>query len=45
MAEPGKIYIGKKTYEHVKDIFKTKPVSKQTVKGKTMEVSVYEVLV
>ena len=45
MAEPSKIYIGKKTYEHIKDIFKTKPVRKQTVKGKTMEVSVYEVLV
>jgi len=45
MAAPGKIYIGKTTYENIKDIFETKPVSKQTVKGKTMEVSVYEVLV
>jgi adenylate cyclase len=45
MAEPGKIYIGKTTYDNIKDIFKTQPVSKQTVKGKTMEVNVYEVLV
>jgi adenylate cyclase len=45
MAPPGKIYVGKTTYEQIKDIFKTRPVSTQTVKGKTMEVSVYEVLV
>jgi adenylate cyclase len=45
MAPPGKIYIGETTYEYIKDIFKTRPVIKQTVKGKTMEVNVYEVLV
>jgi adenylate cyclase len=45
MAAPGKIYIGETTYEQVKGLFKTRPVSRQTVKGKTMEVNVYEVLV
>lgn len=45
MAEPGTIFIGKKTYEHIKDVFKTRPVGMQTVKGKTMEVNVYEILV
>jgi class 3 adenylate cyclase len=45
IAAPGKIYIGQTTYEHIKDIFKTQSVGKQTVKGKTMEVNVYEVLV
>ena len=45
MVAPGKIYIGETTYKYIKDIFKTKPVSRQTVKGKTMEVNVYEVLV
>lgn len=45
MARPGTIYIGKTTYEHIKDIFKTRPVGMQTVKGKTMEVNIYEVLV
>ena len=45
MAAPGKIYIGETTYKHIKDFFKTKPVSRLTVKGKTMEVNVYEVLV
>jgi len=45
MAVPGKIYIGETTYQLIKDIFKTRPVSRQTVKGKTMEVRVYEVVV
>ena len=45
MAPPGTIYIGKRTYEHIKDIFQTRPVGMQTVKGKTMEVNIYEVLV
>lgn len=45
MAGPGKIYIGETTYEHVKGIFSTAPIGIQRVKGKTMDVSVYEVLV
>jgi len=43
MAVPGKIYIGEKTYEQVKDIFPIRPIGMQKVKGKTMEVGVYEV--
>ena len=44
MAGPGKIYIGETTYEHVKGIFNTRPIGIQRVKGKTMDVGVYEVL-
>jgi adenylate cyclase len=44
MAGPGKIYIGETTYEKVKQIFKIRPIGMQKVKGKTMDVRVYEVL-
>jgi adenylate cyclase len=44
MAGPGKIYIGETTYEQVKGIFNTRPIGIQKVKGKTMDVGVYEVL-
>ncbi|MCE5195395.1 MAG: FHA domain-containing protein [Nitrospiraceae bacterium] len=44
LAKPGKIYIGETTYEKIKGIFNTKSIGKQKVKGKTKEVSVYEVL-
>lgn len=44
MAGPGTIYIGKTTYEQVKGIFNTRPIGIQRVKGKTMDVGVYEVL-
>jgi adenylate cyclase len=43
MAGPGKIYIGSTTYDQIKNIFHTKPVGIQRVKGKIMEVNVYEV--
>lgn len=45
LAKQGTIYIGEETYNQIKDIFKTKPIGKQKVKGKKAEVSVYEVLV
>jgi adenylate cyclase len=44
MAGPGKIYIGETTHEQVKGIFNTRPIGMQRVKGKTMDVGVYEVL-
>jgi adenylate cyclase len=44
MAGPGKIYIGQTTYEKVKQIFNIRPIGMQKVKGKTMDVRVYEVL-
>ena len=44
MADPGTIYIGETTYEQVKGIFNTRPIGIQRVKGKTMDVGVYEVL-
>jgi adenylate cyclase len=44
MAGPGKIYIGETTHEQVKGIFNTRPIGIQRVKGKTMDVGVYEVL-
>jgi adenylate cyclase len=43
MADPGKIYIGGATHEQIKGIFNTRSVGIQRVKGKTMEVDVYEV--
>ena len=43
MSGPGKIYIGGTTYEQIKGIFNTRPVGTQRVKGKIMEVDVYEV--
>lgn len=45
LAKQDKIYIGEETYRQIKDIFKIKPVGRQKVKGKTTEVSIYEVLV
>ncbi len=45
MAAPGEIYIGETTYEQIKNIFKTRAIGMQKVKGKTMEVGVYEVLI
>ncbi|MBI4688771.1 MAG: FHA domain-containing protein [Nitrospirae bacterium] len=45
MAVPGKIYIGETTHEQIKGIFPTKPIGMQKVKGKTMEVGVYEVVI
>ncbi len=44
MAEPGKIYIGEATYDQIKDSFRTRPIGMQKVKGKTMEVGVFEIL-
>lgn len=44
MAGPGKIYIGDTTHEQIKRIFNTRSIGIQRVKGKTMEVAVYEVL-
>jgi adenylate cyclase len=45
MAGSGKIYVGETTYRQIKDIFPVNPVGIQKVKGKIMEVDVYEVLV
>jgi len=45
MAGEGKIYIGETTYIHIKDMFHTRPVGIQKVKGKMTEVDVYEVLI
>lgn len=44
MAGPGEIYIGEITYEQIKDIFKTRAIGMQRVRGKTMEVGIYEVI-
>lgn len=44
MAGGGEIYIGETTYKQIKDIFNTRPIGMQRVKGKTTEVEVYEVL-
>jgi class 3 adenylate cyclase/pSer/pThr/pTyr-binding forkhead associated (FHA) protein len=45
MASPGKIYIGEATYQQIKDIFNIRPVGIKKVKGKVIEVDVYEVLI
>ena len=45
MAGAGKIYVGETTYAQIKDIFHTRPVGIQKVKGKITEVDVYEVLI
>jgi adenylate cyclase len=45
MAGAGKIYIGETTYNHIKDVFHTRPVGIQKVRGKMTEVDVYEVLI
>ena len=44
MADPGKIYMGETTYEQINGIFNTRSIGLQRVKGKTMELGVYEVL-
>ncbi|MDP3113008.1 MAG: adenylate/guanylate cyclase domain-containing protein [Thermodesulfovibrionales bacterium] len=44
MAAEGSIYIGEATYEQIKGIFKTRSIGMQKIKGKTMEVGIYEVI-
>lgn len=44
MAGPGQIFVGDATYRHIRDLFHTRPVGIQKVRGKVTEVSVYEVL-
>lgn len=44
MAGEGSIYIGEATYEQIKGIFKTRSIGMQKVKGKTMEVGIFEVV-
>ena len=44
IAGSGKIYIGETTYKKIKDKFPVSPVGTQKVKGKIIEVDVYEVL-
>ena len=44
IAGSGKIYIGETTYKQIKDKFSVSPVGTQKVKGKIIEVDVYEVL-
>jgi adenylate cyclase len=44
VAKPMMIVIGENTYEAVKDIFECKSLGKATLKGKSNEVGVYEVL-
>jgi adenylate cyclase len=45
MAGPGKIYIGAITHEQIRSIFNTRPLGTQKVKGKIMEIDIYEVLI
>jgi adenylate cyclase len=44
IAEPDQILIGEDTYNAVKDKFKIGEIGKKTVKGKSAEIIVYEVL-
>ena len=44
LAGTGKIYIGETTYQQIKHTFPISPVGTQKVKGKLIEVDVYEVL-
>ena len=44
IAEPNQILIGEETYKRVKQKFKIKKVGPKKVKGRTAEVTVYEVL-
>ena len=44
MAGPGQIFVGDTTYRHIQDLFHTRPVGIQKVRGKVTEVSVYEVV-
>ncbi len=44
MAGPGQIFVGDTTYRHIRDLFHTRPVGIQKVRGKVTEVSVYEVV-
>jgi adenylate cyclase len=44
IAQPNQILIGEETYERVQGKFNIRPVGPRKVKGKTVEVMVYEVL-
>ncbi len=44
MAGPGQIFVGDATYRHIRDLFHTRSVGMQKVRGKVTEVSVYEVV-
>jgi adenylate cyclase len=44
VAKPGMVVIGENTYEVVKGLFDCRPMGKATLKGKAIEVSVFEVL-
>jgi adenylate cyclase len=44
VAKPGMVVIGENTYQVVKDLFDCRPMGKATLKGKAIEVSVFEVL-
>jgi adenylate cyclase len=44
VAKPGMVVIGENTYQVVKDLFDCRPMGKAILKGKAIEVSVFEVL-
>jgi adenylate cyclase len=44
IAQPNQILIGEETYERIQGKFNIRPVGPRKVKGKTVEVMVYEVL-
>jgi adenylate cyclase len=44
VAKPGMVVIGENTFEAVKELFDCKPLGKTALKGKAIEVAVFEVL-